>query len=106
MRLLIHAYIAYPPHTSRMAYGTRGAGGGHTENMLDDNVLGSVDNQENLEAPGTDTQGDVDVRRRRRREVHVQQKVKYGERGYFSLERKRKMCYFYLRKSEMNALFL
>ena len=58
-----------------MAYGTRG-GGGHTENMLDDNVLGSVDNQENVEAPATDTQGDVDVRRRRRRDAHhIQQKV-------------------------------
>jgi len=74
-----------------MAYGTRGdrGGGGHTENMLDDNVLGSVDNQENEQAPATDTPADgVDVRRRRRRggeEHHVQvhreqQQQKVGRR--------------------------
>ncbi|ROT84597.1 hypothetical protein C7M84_022188 [Penaeus vannamei] len=43
-----HAVITKPQHVdSRLVYG----GGGVTDNMLDDNVLGSVDNQENVEAP-------------------------------------------------------
>ena len=74
-----------------MAYGTRGdrggggGGGGLTENMLDDNVLGSVDNQENLEAPATDTQGGEGGERRRRRREHAahHQVQKVSRKRYF-----------------------
>lgn len=51
---------------SRLVYG----GGGVTDNMLDDNVLGSVDNQENVEAPHDH---DHDPRRRRRRDTVLHQ---------------------------------
>lgn len=53
-------------YNSRMVYG----GGGMTDNMLDDNVLGSVDNQENVEAPHD---RDHDPRRRRRRDTVLHQ---------------------------------
>ena len=55
-------------YLSRMAYADRG---GVTENMLDDNVLGPVDNQENVEAPLETT--DQDARRRRRRDTVLHQ---------------------------------
>jgi len=47
---------------SRLMYG----GGGQTDNMVDDNVLCSVDNQENVDA-------DIDPRRRRRRDTVLHQ---------------------------------
>lgn len=53
------------PYTSRLAYG-----GGMTDNMLDDNVLGSVDNQENVEAHHD---REHDPRRRRRRDTVLHQ---------------------------------
>lgn len=53
------------PQTSRLAYG-----GGMTDNMLDDNVLGSVDNQENVEAHH---EREHDPRRRRRRDTVLHQ---------------------------------
>lgn len=53
------------PYTSRLAYG-----GGMTDNMLDDNVLGSVDNQENVEAHH---EREHDPRRRRRRDTVLHQ---------------------------------
>lgn len=52
-----------------MAYQT----GGVTENMLDDNVLGSVDNQENVQVP---LESDQDARRRRRRDTVLHQPQK------------------------------
>ncbi|XP_069195482.1 uncharacterized protein Asator isoform X4 [Procambarus clarkii] len=59
-----HAVITKPQHAdSRLVYG---GGGGMTDNMLDDNVLGSVDNQENVEAPHD---REHDPRRRRRRDT-------------------------------------
>ncbi|XP_069974991.1 uncharacterized protein [Penaeus vannamei] len=62
-----HAVITKPQHVdSRLVYG----GGGVTDNMLDDNVLGSVDNQENVEAPHDH---DHDPRRRRRRDTVLHQ---------------------------------
>ncbi|KAK7060665.1 hypothetical protein SK128_012660 [Halocaridina rubra] len=61
-----NAVITKPHADSRLAYG----GGGVTDNMLDDNVLGSVDNQENLEAPHD---RDHDPRRRRRRDTVLHQ---------------------------------
>ncbi|XP_066945982.1 uncharacterized protein Asator isoform X3 [Macrobrachium rosenbergii] len=62
-----NAVITKPQHAdSRLAYG----GGGVTDNMLDDNVLGSVDNQENLEAPHD---REHDPRRRRRRDTVLHQ---------------------------------
>ncbi|XP_076057065.1 tau-tubulin kinase asator isoform X2 [Oratosquilla oratoria] len=64
-----HAVITKPQHVdSRLVYG----GGGVTDNMLDDNVLGSVDNQENVEAPQAQDH-DHDARRRRRRETVIHQ---------------------------------
>ncbi|XP_042235973.1 uncharacterized protein LOC121875476 isoform X2 [Homarus americanus] len=62
-----HAVITKPQHAdSRLVYG----GGGMTDNMLDDNVLGSVDNQENVEAPHD---REHDPRRRRRRDTVLHQ---------------------------------
>lgn len=52
--------------TSRLTYER----GGMTDNMLDDNVLGSVDNQENVEAPHD---REHDPRRRRRRDTVLHQ---------------------------------
>ncbi|XP_045110209.1 uncharacterized protein LOC123504033 isoform X6 [Portunus trituberculatus] len=61
-----HAVITKPQHAdSRLAYG-----GGMTDNMLDDNVLGSVDNQENVEAHH---EREHDPRRRRRRDTVLHQ---------------------------------
>ncbi|KAK4297480.1 hypothetical protein Pmani_030101, partial [Petrolisthes manimaculis] len=62
-----HAVITKPQHAdSRNLYG---GGGGMTDNMLDDNVLGSVDNQENVELD----RDQHDPRRRRRRDTVLHQ---------------------------------
>ncbi|KAG0716785.1 Tau-tubulin kinase Asator [Chionoecetes opilio] len=61
-----HAVITKPQHAdSRLAFG-----GGMTDNMLDDNVLGSVDNQENVEGHH---EREHDPRRRRRRDTVLHQ---------------------------------
>ncbi|CAL4079528.1 unnamed protein product [Meganyctiphanes norvegica] len=63
-----HAIVTKQQHgDSRLMYG----GGGQTDNMLDDNVLCSVDNQENVDAGHQDHE--IDPRRRRRRDTVLNQ---------------------------------
>ena len=68
-----------------------GGGGGVTDNMLDDNVLGSVDNQENIEAPH---EQEHDARRRRRRDtvLHQPQKQNINQVSLFDT----KKYYFFI----------